>query len=467
MSSPTSEDGAITRQEAKCQVILRYFCVCPECKRLQTLEWNQVKFDDDHDLAKNKRIAHGKATSVYECIHCQAHIESSKKEWMLDPKNGAGWFPMDTEPDIVDNPMAELFKAFDEDDQELESIAFRLSSLYSPWLTWGDITEKFLTAHMSDIDRYDKLRAFRTDWLAEEWVDVVEKKTEHDILSHRCELPPMVIPAQAVALTAGVDCQRDSFWYCVRAWAQDGTSWVIDYGQIPTWEDVYNLLFVRRYRWENSDEQMGIWQAALDIGGGLLPGSEDQTMTGAAYQFISTRGGNKVFGIKGSSVQNPAQKVKPSTINKMPGTNLAIPGIGVRLLVVDVEYFKHQLHTGLQVEKGSPGAIYFHRDTDIVLARHILSEELRRDIRGRLKFKQVRGENHLLDAMVYAAVLVDPGCFGGLRRFEGLERRPLSSVQAPEPQPAQNPGKALTWPPPRRQQRMANRDWRPSWLKNR
>ncbi|MFZ7127715.1 MAG: terminase gpA endonuclease subunit [Desulfobacterales bacterium] len=437
VSSPTTESGNITKQEARCQVVLKYFVPCPHCRRLQTLEWAQIKFDDDKTLGKIQRIHHAKKTAVYECRFCSEHIDDSYKDWLLSPENGAGWFDMSiAEPERSDEPIQDLFDAFRDEGMELESVAARLSSLYSPWLRWGDIAGKFLEAHLSDFKRYDKLRAFTNDWLGEEWKDVVEEKSESDILKLRCEYPPLVVPAAAIALTAGIDCQKSGFYFVVRAWARDSTSWLIRYGFLLTWADITRLVYEDTYEIEGGEERAKIWRAAVDTGGG--EGEGDRSMTEEAYRWIAQYGRNTAVGVKGSA-REMIGKMKLTTIGNLPGRpNALIPG-GVRLWIVDTAYFKDVFHARMQIKAGDPGACYLHAETAEDYARQITAEEKRRGKDGRYVWQHVRGQNHYLDAEVYAAAMVDPVCYGGLGVLRDPKAPPRPRASRKQPQPERIP----------------------------
>lgn len=454
VSSPTSEDGNITRQEARMQAVLDYFVPCPACGRLQVLKWPSIKFDDHKDFPKNKRVSAAKASAWYACRFCDAKIEDHMKEWMALPESGAGWFPFDTnEPARSADPLGDLFRRFEEEHITLERIGFRLSSLYSPWLTWGDIVEKFLTAHLAEFQRPDKLRGFINDWLGEEWKDIVVSKDADAVLSHRQEdLPALTVPAEAVVLTCGVDCQRDSFFFIVRAWGPNGTSWLIRYGSLLSWDDVRKLLLEDTYPIQGSDKRMGLWRAAVDIGGTRFE-DQDQSMTAAAYEFIAGLGINAVFGAKGMS-RDSIRKVEVKVVNSIPGkANIPLPGGGLRLLLVDTNYFKDVLHARLEIKAGDPGAWHLHAETASDYSRQIVSEEKRRDSRGKTSWVHVRGRNEYLDAEVYAMSLVDPGCFGGL---SVLSKRPAISAaagQAPSPPPERRPQSGYQAPAWLRQRR--------------
>ena len=412
VSSPTTEQGNITRQENSCQVVLGYYVPCPSCGRLQMFEWAQIKFDNDHDLEKAVRIARAKASAYYECKHCEARINDQDKEWMLAIENGAGWYMIaDEDPgEIDDDSIGSTFAALKEMDITVESVAFRLSSIYSPWITFGDVAEKFLQAHLSDVDRFDKLRSFNNDWLGQEWTDVVEQKTQSEILNLKCELLPLIVPKDAVAITCGIDHQKKGLYYSVWAWAPDLTRWMIEYGLL-TWDMLFDFIYMNTYQIEGNRGQRKIWRAGIDTGG---TETEDGSMTAQVYRWIARFGGNTVFALKGANRELDS-KVKMDIIGKIPGTKEIIPGSGIRLWKIDTAYFKDLFASQLQIPHPDPGCVYLHKDTQNDFAHQLASEVKRRNKKGRYQWVRVRGQNHHLDTSIYAGCLVDPMFLGGLR----------------------------------------------------
>lgn len=453
VSSPTEEDGAITVEEGKCQAVLCYYVPCPHCRRLQTLEWDNpeaeakgsrsgmIVFDDDESLSSVERKEHAKRTARYVCRHCGETIRDHHKRWMLDPENGAGWYEADAgEPEAVPDPIGDLFARHHARGSRLESVAFRLSSLYSPDITYGDVAEKFLDAHLAEVDRYDKLRAFTTDWLGREWRDVAVARGQVEILTLRCELPPMIVPEAAVLLTAGIDNQKRGKYYTVWAWGRDETRWLIDYGTLFDWTDVDDLIYRRVYQVEGSEATAGIWRAMIDTGGGELD-DPDATMTQEAYDYLAARGGNVAYGYKGSS-RPMAQRMKGEIIGRYPGSKRPIPGAGVKLWVVDSGYYKDLLSNALGLPGGTPGCVYLHAETGVDFAAQIASEEKRRDKRGIMRWEHVRGQNHYLDCTIMASCLVDPMCLGGLRALypRDVPGQPSGALAGQEPAP-ERPGR--------------------------
>lgn len=432
VSSPTTPAGNITKQEKKCQVVLKYFIPCPHCRRLQPLAWEQIKFENDKKLPNTERIQKAKNTAVYICRFCGEGIDDEGKEWFLSEENGAGWFDMRMEgPQPSPDPIGDLFDRYAARGIVLESVAARLSSLYSPWLRWADIVQKFLEAHLAEFNRPDSLRKFFNGWLAREWKDVIETKSESAVLSLRCEIPPLIVPEKALALVCGIDQQKYGFYYVVRAWAADYTNWLIRYGELITFDDVFKLVYEDTYQVE-SGGRMGIWRAGLDTGGG--DGREDRTMTQAAYEWLLKFGGQTVFGTRGGSRKQP-ERLRYSQVPIIPGAKRGtVPH--VPLWIMDTGYYKDLFHSRMQLEIGSPGAVYLHAETSEAYAKQITAEEKVRQKNGLYKWENPhQRDNHYFDCEVINLAMVDPMCYGGLM----LLTEPVQTAVEEPPKPRREP----------------------------
>jgi phage terminase large subunit GpA-like protein len=225
-------------------------------------------------------------------------------------------------------------------------------------------------------------------------------------------------------LTAGIDCQQDGFFFVIRAWAADSTSWLIRYGFLLSWSDIQNLIFQDSYQKANSDERMNLGRCAIDTGGGM---DGDQSMTASAYDFLGRYTHQPIFGIKGAS-REMTSKMKLTIIKNFPGSKAATPG-AVRLYVIDTVFFKDLFHSRFQIKEGDPGCIYLHSETGMDYASQIVSEEKRRDRYGRATWKHVRGQNHYLDAEVYCSCLVHHECYGGFQVLRAGNIRPKQQEQ--------------------------------------
>jgi phage terminase large subunit GpA-like protein len=285
-----------------------------------------------------------------------------------------------------------------------QTVGFVLPSWYSPFVSLSEI----VAAHIRGQEDPSKKMVFVTQHEAKPYKETVESKTESQLLSHKTKLASAIVPANAIALTAGIDTHKNGFKFTVFAWEEDpnGLSFTvhkIHHGVLATLKDVEMLIFETRYQVENSQGTMGIWRAAIDTGGGAL--DEESTMTEEVYQWLRGVRPGTIFGVKGAS-HRQMNRVKLSTIDKSPHSNKPIPG-GLELRILDVDQFKYLLHWRLSRKDEESQRIYLDADTGIDFAQEFLAEELIRDRRGHKKWKRIRSANHYLDGSVYALACGD------------------------------------------------------------
>lgn len=369
-STPTLEGGNIWRQLESCNAIYRYKVPCPHCGHRQFLNFHNIKWPDgERDPEKVRDLA------WYECEKCKIPIKESQKADMLIQGK---W-------EIVEEKSAKRRK-----------VGFHLSALYSPFVTWGEIAAEFLEAK----DDPALLMDFVNSRLAEPWKEVIEKRKEEEILCLRGELDPGVVPQQTVALTAGIDTQEDGFYYVVHAWANDLhlTTWMIRYGFAHDWNELGLILFYSAYRL--GDRTIPIMRAFIDSGG---------HRTDEVYEWVRRNGRGIVYAIKGMSTKTSGVPFRESIIDKYPGKNKPIPG-GLRLILINTDYYKDAINRKLQIESGQSGSWNLHKATGMDYATQIIAEEKRRIRKGLRYYEewvQVATQNHYLDASVYAFCAAD------------------------------------------------------------
>ena len=137
-------------------------------------------------------------------------------------------------------------------------------------------------------------------------------------------------------------------------------------------------------------------------------------MTEETYWWIVRNVGRGValWGTKGSSHPIPGKFRPGEELLKTP-TGKRLPH-WFRIILVDTSQMKDLYHYGIeQAAIGGANAIYLHKETAKDYALQILAEEKRRDKDGVLEWKQVRKDNHLLDAEVLALSVAQPQWIGG------------------------------------------------------
>jgi phage terminase large subunit GpA-like protein len=411
VSTPTVETGPVMREEAICDERRWYLVPCPHCGAFQRLSFPQVKWPED--LARDDYYpVRVRDSAWYECEHCRQKIHDNHRQAML---LSGQW--------RADSPKAQP-----------RSLAFVISSLYSPWLGWGDMASEFVRAKPYP----EKLQNFVNSWLAEPWVAKVATSTPDDLLAARTDLARGVVPDQAAVLTCGIDTQASGFWFRVRAWAPDLTSWGIDEGFLPGWQEVEELLFNTRYRTAAGIE-FGIWRALIDSGG-TKTGDQTISRTEEVYGWVRQhmRRGVGLWPCKGSS--RPLQglvSVPSTTIDKTP-SGKSMKGWGIQVVQIDTDAAKDLFHGRLErAKQGEEQGAYLHRDTDETYIRHIMAEEKRQRRDGTVEWVQVRRQNHLLDCEVYCLACVDPALYGGIRPYQSMPHARPAAGSAPRPRPAQ------------------------------
>ena len=130
----------------------------------------------------------------------------------------------------------------------------------------------------------------------EPWVNrVSEPESERVAMLNSCKMDyeRLEVPQEAVCLCCGVDVQQNGFWYRIRAFAPDTTSWGIDEGFLSSWEELSNMLFA-----DYGGHR--IWRVLIDTGGGK---NQDALIsrTEETYNFIreNLTKGLRALGIAG------------------------------------------------------------------------------------------------------------------------------------------------------------------------
>jgi phage terminase large subunit GpA-like protein len=394
VSSPLEEDSPISIYFNACHEKIYCQLPCPHCDTYQILKFSQVKWEKGEGLPSSDPEAWklAKKTARYECEHCSGIITDNDKPKMLSNHR---WCREDgSDFDLC-----------------AESVGSQLSCLYSPVVTFGDVAHEFLECNSSGPSA---LMNFKTGWLAEEWKQVLVKSEDEHILKARVDLPSQLVPSDAIALTCGIDVQKFGFWFVVRAWARDFSSWLIHYGFIGSWEDVEALLD-SAYPQADGGQPMKIWRAAIDSGGG--DAEDGLSMTEQAYFWVRAHNTGRTYRLwatKGSSSEIPGAVAKFGESRDRTPSGKPLPG-GLQLVLIDTTKMKEIVFARINNAAAGNGfqPAYLNCDVGPDYAHQVSAEEKRRDKRGRIEWVRIRKDNHLLDAEILAQALVDPTWPGG------------------------------------------------------
>ncbi|MBN2570300.1 MAG: phage terminase large subunit family protein [Deltaproteobacteria bacterium] len=411
LSTPTDEEGNITvalTEEA--DIIKDYQAKCPVCGTFQIMHFDNIAWPQkctDPKTIIRKRLAE------YQCCDCGMF-------WNDHMRNTAVRKGRWKAREIIKDPVG---------------IGYHLPSWYSPMVSLSTV----VAAHLRGLEDPHKQFIFVTQHKAEPFKDVIVKhEAESQFLEkHKTELPPGIVPKDAVGLTLGADTQKHGFWFVVRAWAIDLTSWDILHGYVNKKEDIDMLVYGTEFRIEDSQNTMGIWRAAVDTGGSDTAEDQDWTRTEEIYQWLRKDRG-KIFGIKGAS-HKQLKRVQVRVIDKMKRGKVVIPG-GLEIRFLDTDAFKELIFWRLGRWMGKEGEkdiqsqrFYVHADTGIDYVRQLLAEEKRRDPRTKkTKWVKIRRDNHLLDCEVYAAACADPEWMPGLQMIAEMVHNSKESSLPPK-----------------------------------
>ena len=384
-STPTIEGESRITHAYKQSDMRKYWVPCPHCGICFIMRWNR----ECRDLLRWPKGEPLKA--VYHCPSCSHAITDAEKTRMV--RHGE-WR---AEADFTGKA------------------GFWISELSSPWVSFGQHVKSYVDAKGDP----QTMKVFVNTGQGETWDPVIVSKNLDQILAAKCLLPAQTVPNSAVALTCGIDQQKNGFWFTVWAWAisTEGaklgiTGWMIHYGFLPMWEDVENLIFESSYPAEGGANRHQIWRVAIDTGG--TKKTEDMSMTEDAYWWIigNIGRGVQIYGTKGASHPIPGRfKVGDPLLQTPSGKSLPRP---LHLVLIDTDNIKDFFHRGIeQAVAGGSSALYLHADTDEIYAQHVLAERKVADPKTGAVSWVAKGPNHLFDASLLAVALAQPQWISG------------------------------------------------------
>ncbi len=351
VSSPTLKTGNIWKGWEQADARYEYYVPCPHCGTYQVFTMKQLKWPEG-STAYDARDA-----AEYHCISCDNVIDDRQKMDML--RHGK-------------------WRAINKPPKRVRSVAYHLSSFYSPWLTFGDMAYKFLSSK----DEPERLMNFINSWLAEPWENKANRMQSDIVLSKKLNYLRGTMPADAQLLTCGVDVQLDHFWFSVRAWGPHLTSWLVDYGRVETWGDVETV--INRDYADTNGEVRNINLACIDSG----------YNTDEVYSFCAQHM-DVAIPTKGASTPLRA-RYSVTVLDKTVG-------FGLRLYNFDTNQMKDFIAGRLGVDAGAAGSWNVCKDVEPYYADQICAEQKveYKDKKGRITLRwepiSSHAQNHLLD----------------------------------------------------------------------
>jgi phage terminase large subunit GpA-like protein len=341
ISTPTIKGLSTIEQYYEQSDKRRYYVPCPECGTMQTIEWPNIKWENnDPDTAK------------LECESCKTLISEYQKTKML-----------------AEGEWRATSKG--------RHRGYHLSSLYSPagWYGWGDAVTDFLPTKQDS----NLLKTFVNTVLGETWEERGEE-LEADTLSMRrvdYDMPPEVR-----IVTAAIDVQDNRVEFEVVGWARGEVSYALDYkilrGDLTTrefWDKLHEML-------QAQYDQHRISLVCIDSGGHF---------TDEVYTFCKRRPSVYVP-IKGANQVGKPIVTYPQTKNKH-GVFLVMVGTDTAKEVIFARFANDQQDFWSMADCFDPE--YFAQMTS--------EKKVTRWIKGRkcIVWTPTRKRNEALDCRVY------------------------------------------------------------------
>lgn len=390
LSTPTTEANFIwTAFTREAEVIFDYWVKCPQCFRHQEMKFDNIKVPEKqhnpNKILKDK-------SAWYQCEHCGSRWCDADRDEAV--RLGQWRERIETDTRGVG---LELFTYMEI--RRPAKIAFHLPSWISSFVSLSKIMADWFAAQGDKV----KLKDFKNKHSAIPWVDwTQDRKT--DAIMILCDTRPRgMVPSDGiVALTAGVDTQKNGFWYEIRAWRvleeivesesgiQTTESYQVREGFVQSFSALSQVLFQDVYR-DASGRQYSVNLAVMDAMG---------EKTSEVYDYCRSML-NRVIPFQGH--RRLTQPYRFSNIEYYPGTKKLIPG-GVTLLHGDVTYYKNRLASKLNINPADPGAWHLNADTSMEWAKHMIAEYV--DDHGYWECKP-NAANHGWDCSVYNLIAMD------------------------------------------------------------
>lgn len=348
------------------------FLPCPHCGHMQTLEFDNFRWE----IAEDKTLI--RESVAVECVECHESILESSK------------YDMDVRGDWIAS------KPFH------GRRSFRIWSAYAhdSNYTWADIVQEWLDAEGDE----EAEKVFRNTVLGLPWE--IEHKTTpvDDMLLLRNEYAKGIIPPDTYTLAMAVDVQLDHFWVKVAALHYGAGKHFLYDGRVETWADVERVLYTQ---WSGDNGGYGMVNiCAVDSGF-----KRDEV-----YEFCAMHS-DICIPVKGASGKPKSPWIVSNVERDIDGRSIAT---GLKLYIIDTEYFKDMLHSQIQrsIEMAKRGEtthdnlLSVHAEADQDWAKQMTSEYKHCEVNKKTGVEKwdwrkisPKADNHKWDDAVYITFL--------------------------------------------------------------
>lgn len=348
VSTPTTASGYITRDYERSDR-RRFYVPCPLCGVYQPLVFRrqegpgcgQIGWPKDL-TAEQIRVTR---TVWYECGYCQQHIDGFEKTRMVE--RGV-WCPEGCHVDamgvVQGAPRVEGVRGY------------HLSALYSPWVAWYEVVAEFLEARAVPA----LLMNFVNSVLGEPWKEKTADTTAAHLTRRISGHSLGEVPAGARLLTAGVDVQKDHFYFVIRGWGIGEESWLVRYGRVESEEDLLAVLLRTTYPTETGTV-MAVRLGCVDSG------HRTNEVYSLCRKYREVLRPTKGYDHLATSPQR-------ATLLDRDSEGRTIQG-GLTLWGLDTTYYKDKLNRLIHTEPGAPGQWHLCLEPSADYVQQMLAEE--------------------------------------------------------------------------------------------
>jgi phage terminase large subunit GpA-like protein len=366
----------------------RFYVPCPHCGHFDYLRLSQRRGSADADEDdENGGESDGHTmqwddgqpeTACFMCSKCGCAIEESHKHDMIEAGEWRAAAP--------GNGTA----------QGRVHASFHIWTAYSPFTRWAEIVAEFLEAKRLGVEA---LKTFIMTWLGETWQELGEAPEWERLYERREHYAIGAVNERVVALTCGVDVQKDRLVYEVVGWAPNLENWSVDAGELhgdtaneATWLQLDELL-------DRDFASYQIRMMAVDSGWN----------TQAVYNWVRRhRASGRVMAVKGAKESTAPLLGAPSPVEINYGGKRIQRGL--KLWPVGGHAAKSELYGWLHLrvsEGDDPPRGFCHfpqygeQFFEQLTAEHLVTR--RRAGRTVRQWEEIPNrENHHLDCRVYA-----------------------------------------------------------------
>ena len=355
----------------------RFHVPCPHCGFKQILKWANCRWDKDQP-----------ETAHMVCDSCNERIEEKHKPRMIVKGE---WVA------------SEPFKGI---------AGFHLNELYSPWVKWSEMVEKFLEAKKYP----ETLKVFINTSLGESWEESGDSADENALIARREMYPEKHLPPGVLVITTAVDVQADRLEFEYRGWGEGEETWGLGYEVImgnPASLEIWQELDIKLDREFLMEDGIKLKSACTVVDSGYF--------TSHVYEYVAKKQPSRFYAIKGGSTKGIPMVARRNRDKKRNAI----------FYVLGIDAIKDTVFGRLGIEDKGAGYCHFPMQMemnysseyfDMLTAEHCVTRFNHGIPSKRWEMKKNKKRNEALDILGYnfaALKILNPDFAGLIKTYEG------------------------------------------------